>query len=55
MKKENRGGKREGAGRNPTYSEPTKTISFRVPESKIEEIKEMVKNKLKAYKKTALK
>lgn len=51
MKKENRGGKREGAGRNPTYSEPTKTISFRVPQSKVSEIKELVKEKLKTYRK----
>jgi hypothetical protein len=41
-----RGGKRQNAGRLPKYSEPTKTISFRVPESSIEEIKEIVKSYL---------
>ena len=49
MKKENRGGKRKGAGRTAKYKEPTKTIAFRVPQSKIEEIKNMVHSKLKSY------
>ena len=43
MKKKARGGKRPNAGRLPKYNEPTKTIAFRVPESKAEEIKELVK------------
>ena len=46
MKKGTRGGKRQNAGRLPKYNEPTKTISFRVPESKAEEIKELVKKYL---------
>jgi len=41
-----RGGKRPNAGRLPKYNEPTKTIAFRVPESKAEEIKELVKEYL---------
>ncbi len=44
MKKENRGGKRKGAGRKA--KEPTKTI--RVPESKIEQVKKLIEeDKLK--------
>ena len=46
MKKDSRGGKRPNAGRLPKYNEPTKTIAFRVPESKAEEIKELVKEYL---------
>lgn len=38
------GGKRKGAGRKPKYNEPTKVISFRVPLSKIDEIKKLVNN-----------
>lgn len=50
MNKEKRGGKREGAGAKPKYKEPTKTIAFRVPISKAEEIKKVVKAILKKYK-----
>jgi hypothetical protein len=50
MKVEKRGGKRNGAGRKNLYSESTTTIAFRVPESKIEEIKNHVKTKLSNYK-----
>jgi hypothetical protein len=48
MKNENekRGGKRPFSGAKPKYGEPTKTIAFRVPESKIEEIKAIVQQKL---------
>jgi len=45
-KKEKRGGKRPFSGAKPKYGEPTKTIAFRVPESQIEEIKEIVQQKL---------
>jgi hypothetical protein len=38
-KKENRGGKRKGAGRKA--KEPTKTM--RVPESKVNEVKDLIK------------
>jgi hypothetical protein len=41
-KKETRGGTRQGSGAKPKYNEPTKTIAFRVPISKIEAIKKMV-------------
>ena len=44
------GGYRENANRKPTYKEQTKTLSFRVPISKMAEIDEMVKNKLNEYK-----
>ena len=47
--KENRGGKREGAGAKPKYSEPTKTKAFRIPISKIEEVKEVVNRMLSGY------
>jgi hypothetical protein len=46
-KKETRGGTRLGSGAKPKYNEPTKTISFRVPISKIEAIKKMVTAELK--------
>jgi hypothetical protein len=47
--KAKRGGKRIGAGAKPKYKDFTKTISFRVPESKIEEIKDIVKTKLSEW------
>ncbi len=47
MKKSIRGGKREGAGRPKTNKEATTTVAFRVPISLAEEIKVMVKKKLK--------
>jgi len=46
---EKRGGKREGTGAKPKYSEPTKTTAFRVPISKIEEVKEVVSRMLSGY------
>ena len=46
---ENRGGIRENAGAKPKYSEPTKTVAFRCPESKIEELKEIVKAQLLSW------
>lgn len=39
------GGKRKGAGRKPALYK-TKTISFRIREQYIEDIKQLVKNKL---------
>jgi hypothetical protein len=41
MEKENRGGKRKGAGR--PKGEPTKTLSFRVNLRHVEHIKKLVK------------
>ena len=49
-KKEKRGGKRPNSGAKPKYSEPTKTISFRIPISKEAEVKEVIKNLLNSYK-----
>jgi len=49
-KKEKRGGTRKGAGAKPKFGEPTTTIAFRVPESKVPEIKKIVKTKIETYK-----
>lgn len=49
MTKPKQGGYRENAGRKEKYGEPTKRIGFRVPESKVDEITELVKNKLKMW------
>lgn len=48
-KKENRGGKRKGAGRKSRFSERTETISFRCPISKIGELKTIVNSKLSQW------
>lgn len=40
----------KNAGRKKQYSEQTKTIAFRVPLSKVEEVKQIVKTKLLEYK-----
>jgi len=44
-KKENRGGGRKGAGRKLEYGEATETIAFRVPQSKVDIIKKIIKDK----------
>ena len=44
-----RGGKRKGAGRKSPFTEPTKTVSFRCPISKTEELKEYVNAKLSEW------
>ena len=51
-RKKGSGGKREGAGGVRIYGEPTTTIAFRVPASRIQEIKDHVKTKLSNYKQT---
>jgi len=38
-----RGGIRPNSGRKLKYNEPTKTVTFRVPKSKIEFIKQTIK------------
>ena len=48
-KKETRGGTRPGSGAKPKYNEPTKTIAFRVPVSRIERIKSMIKTLLDGW------
>ena len=45
-KKEARGGSRKNAGAKPKYNEQTKTVAFRCPLSKVDEIKLIVKSKL---------
>jgi|688.fasta_scaffold419355_4 hypothetical protein len=40
------GGKREGSGAKPKYLEPTKTVAFRCPISRIPELKIIVKANL---------
>ena len=44
------GGKRAGAGAKLKYGEKTKTVTFRLPVSKIAEIREMIKNELEKIK-----
>ena len=41
-----RGGFRKGSGAKPKYSEKTKTVSFRCPLSKVDDIKIFVNLKL---------
>jgi len=42
QKKTIRGGARRNAGAKPKYNEPTKTTAFRIPISKVDEVKKMV-------------
>ena len=48
-KKSNRGGVRDGAGAKPKYNEETKTIAFRCPLSRVDELKIVVKSKLSEW------
>ena len=48
-KKETRGGTRKNAGAKPKYSEQTKTVAFRCPLSKVNELKFLVKSKLSEW------
>lgn len=50
MKKENRGGKRVGAGPKFIYGEETVNITLRIPKSKKEEIKKMIYSYLNQFK-----
>jgi hypothetical protein len=43
------GGSRLNSGAKKKYNETTTTITFRVPCSKVSELKELVKDKLKEY------
>lgn len=45
-KKETRGGTRQGSGAKPKYLEQTKTVAFRCPLLKVDELKIIVKSKL---------
>lgn len=49
LKSIHRGGKRKGAGRKSHFSEPTKTVGFRCPISKTEELKKHVNAKLSEW------
>jgi len=44
------GGARKGSGAKPKYSEKTTTIAFRVPISKVDEVKQIIKNKQAQWK-----
>ena len=46
VKKKNRGGTRQGSGAKPKYNEKTKTVAFRCPLSKVDELKLIVKSYL---------
>lgn len=43
------GGSRKNAGAKPKYNEPTKTIAFRCPVSKVDELKLIIRSKLIEY------
>lgn len=43
------GGSRNGCGAKPKYSEKTKTVAFRCPLSKVNELKIIVKSKLSEW------
>ena len=45
------GGARKGSGAKPKYNEKTTTIAFRVPISKVDEVKVLIKNKQTQWKK----
>ena len=48
-KKETRGGTRKNAGAKPKYNEQTKTVAFRCPLSKVDELKLIVRSKLSEW------
>ena len=48
-KKVKRGGKRKNAGAKPKYNEETKTVAFRCPLSKVDELRLIVKSKLSEW------
>lgn len=48
-KKKKRGGTRKGSGAKPKYNEQTKTVAFRCPLSKVDELKIVVKSKLSEW------
>ena len=49
-KQETRGGTRKGSGAKPKYNEETKTVAFRCPLSKVNELKWIINAKLNEYK-----
>ncbi len=44
-----KGGSRQGSGAKPKYNEETKTVAFRCPLSKVDELKLVVKSKLSEW------
>ena len=48
-KKEKKGGSRKGSGAKSKYGELTATKAFRVPTSKVDELKEIVNAKLSEW------
>ena len=48
-RKETRGGTRQGSGAKPKYNEETKTVAFRCPLSKVDELKIILKSKLSEW------
>lgn len=48
-RKQTRGGTRQGSGAKPKYNEQTKTVAFRCPLSKVDELKIIVKLKLSEW------
>jgi hypothetical protein len=48
-KKETRGGARKGTGPKLKYGEPTTTTAFRVPVSKVKEVRQVVDQMLKCW------
>ena len=48
-KKEKRGGTRRNSGAKPKYNEQTKTVAFRCPISKVDEIKLIINSKLSEW------
>ena len=48
-KQETRGGTRKNAGAKPKYKEETRTVAFRCPLSKVDELKLLVKSKLSEW------
>ena len=44
-----RGGTRHGSGAKPKYNEETKTVAFRCPMSKVDELKLIVNSKLSEW------
>jgi hypothetical protein len=43
------GGSRKNAGAKPKYKEKTKTVAFRCPSSKVDELKLIIKSKLSEW------
>ena len=48
-KQETRGGTRQGSGAKPKYNEQTKTVAFRCPLSKVDELKLVINSKLSEW------